>query len=645
MPKGIAKNTAEYSLKEFRTLFPYIYRYRYRYALGLFFNFMVDASQMIMPQFIRRAVDIISYGAFELKQVLVPALSMVALMAVVSLGRFLWRYFIHGSSRRIEAELRENLFSHLISLSYDFYQKSKIGDLMARAINDLNSVRESIGMGFIALMDGIFMTVTIVIIIFIQDAQTAYWAIIPLPLITILILIFGRLIGKLFRRTHDAYSNLSDAVQETFAGAGVIKSFVKEWWFTKKFSDANDHYRDANMSLVRLFGIFFPFISFLSGITVLIVLLIGGIRVTRGEMSPGTMVALFRYLQMLIWPLMGAGFVVNMIQRGAVSLGRINEIMRIKPLIRSPEKPGESDRAPEVPLIELRNLTFEFIPGKAALEDINLSIKGGSVIGILGRTGSGKSTLIKAITRMVDTPGGTVFIKGLESAYWDLKELRKLFAVTPQDSYLFSDSIKNNIAYSLDIEDGNKNWSFTEGKLKNINELCDTPCPLWLKSEDILARAAAMAALEKDFPVFKDGWNTLIGERGLTLSGGQKQRTALARSIAACLSEGREVLILDDSLSAVDSETEKNILDGLFKFLRGNMRHPLTVIIVSHRVSALNRSDEVIVMEKGRIMEQGRPAELIALGGYYARTAKLQSLDAPAEHGPFETGNMERDNG
>ena len=620
MSKDISKNTAEYSLKEFRSLFPYIYRYRYRYALGLFFNFMVDASQMIMPQFIRQAVDIISSGAFEFRQVLVPALSMAALMAVVSLGRFLWRYFIHGSSRRIETELRENLFSHLISLSYDFYQKNKIGDLMARAINDLNSVRESIGMGFIALMDGIFMTVTIVIIVFIQDAGTASWAILPLPLITILILIFGRLIGKRFRRAHEAYSSLSDAVQETFAGAGVIKSFVKEWWFTKKFSDANDNYRDANMSLVRLFGVFFPFITFLSGITVLIVLLAGGIRVTQGEMTPGSMVALFRYMQMLIWPLMGAGFVVNMIQRGAVSLGRINEIMRIKPLIQSPEKPGEPDRSQEAPLIELKNLSFEFIPGKAVLEDISLSIQRGSVIGILGRTGSGKSTLIKAITRMVDTPPGAVFIKGLESASWDLTDLRKIFALTPQDSYLFSDSIKNNIAYSIDIIN-NKTF---HGDTEAYNE--------------ILIQSAAMAALEKDFLVFKDSWNTLIGERGLTLSGGQKQRTALARSIAACLAEGREVLILDDSLSAVDAETEKNILDGLFMFLRGNIRHPLTVILVSHRVSTLNRSDEVIVMEKGKILEQGKPAELISMGGFYARTAKLQSLNAPAEHNLFEPG-------
>jgi ATP-binding cassette subfamily B protein len=596
---------ASSSLKEFRSLFPYLRRYRLRYILGFFFLISVDAAQVVIPQFIRKAVDIIgnfgTYGsevsaAFPLRQVLFPAVCMVGMMLIVSLGRFLWRYFIHGSSRRIEAELREKLFKHLLTLSYDFYQKQKIGDLMARATNDLNAVRESIGMGLVALVDGTVMAAAILIIIFIQDTRTAAWAVLPLPLITILILLFGKAIGKRFRRAHETYSALSDAVQETFAGIRVVKSFVKEWWFIKKFADTNDDYRDANMGLVRLFGIFFPFITFLSELTVLIVLLIGGIRVTEGNMSPGGLVALFRYLQMLIWPLMGAGFVVNMIQRGAVSLGRVNEIMAAVPSIRSPQVPANVPSGEEnLPLVEVKNLSFEFSEGKRVLEDINLTIKKGGVTGILGRTGSGKSTLIKIITRMIDPPPGTVLIKGVESAVWDLEELRKLFGVTPQDSYLFSDSIKNNISYGLEDENG-----------------------------DTLARAASLAALEKDFSTFQNGWETIIGERGLTLSGGQKQRTAIARSIAA----DRELLILDDSLSAVDVETEKAILDALFELGREKKRMGLSwnMIIISHRVSALSRSDEIIVLDKGRIIERGSAAELAAKEGFYARTAALQSL-------------------
>jgi len=599
MPSGDSNSSKKTSIREFRSLFPYFRKYSLSYVVGFFFLIVVDAAQVIIPQFIGQAVDIASSGVFEIKKVIIPCAIMVGLMGVVSLGRFLWRYFIHGSSRRIETELRKKLFDHLLSLSYDYYQKNKIGDLMARATNDLDAVRESIGMGLVALVDGTVMAAAILIIIFIQDTRTASFAVIPLPLITILILLFSEVVGKRFRRAQETYSALSDAVQETFSGIRVVKSFVKEWWFIKKFADTNDDYRDANMELVKLFGIFFPFISFLSGLTVLIVLLVGGIRVTEGVMSPGSLVALFRYLNMLIWPLMGAGFVVNMIQRGAVSLGRVNEVLKAEPLIRSPLEAasGASLSAPEAPLIELRNLSFGFSEETLALEGINLSIREGSVIGILGRTGSGKSTLIKAITRMVAVPPGTVFIKGVEASAWDLTDLRKIYGVTPQDSYLFSDSIKNNIGYALEIEGGN---------------------------DESLARAASLAALDSDFLTFQDGWNTPIGERGLTLSGGQKQRTAIARSVAA----DREILILDDSLSAVDAETEKKILDALFELGREKRRSglPWTMIIVSHRVSALSRADKVVVLEKGRIIEKGSPAELASSGGFYARTAALQSL-------------------
>jgi len=600
MASGDNKSSNKTPIAEFRSLFPYFRKYSLNYAVGFLFLIIVDAAQVILPQFIRQAVDIASSGTFEIKEVIIPCIVMICLMGIVSLGRFFWRYFIHGASRRIETELRENLFEHLLSLSYDFYQKNKIGDLMARATNDLNAVRESIGMGLVALVDGTVMAAAILIIIFIQDTRTAAFAVLPLPLITILILCFGNLIGKRFQRAQETYSALSDAVQETFSGVRVVKSFVKEWWFIKKFADTNDEYRDANMELVKLFGIFFPLISFLSGLTVLIVLLVGGISVIEGSMSPGSLVALFRYLNMLIWPLMGAGFVVNMIQRGAVSLGRVNEVMKAMPLISSsPEAvSGAPLSAPGVPLIELRNLTFGFSE-TPVLENIDLSINEGTVTGILGRTGSGKSTLIKAITRMVAVPPGTVFIKGVESSAWDLTALRRIFGVMPQDSYLFSDSIKNNIGYALETEEGN---------------------------EEILTRAASIAALDSDFLAFQDGWNTLIGERGLTLSGGQKQRTAIARSVAA----DREILILDDSLSSVDAETERKILDALFDLGIEKRRSglPWTMIIVSHRVSALSRADEVVVLEKGRIIENGTPAELVSAGGFYARTAALQSLGA-----------------
>jgi ATP-binding cassette subfamily B protein len=475
---------------------------------------------------------------------------------------------------------------------------------MARSTNDLGAVRMAIGWGLVGIFDGIAMSIAIIIIIFVQDARTACFAVLPLPIITALILLFGKMVGKQFFRVQETYSKMSDTVQETFSGIRVIKSFVKERWFTGKFADANDDYRKANMDLVKFFGIFFPLIEFLSGLTTLILLLIGGSRVVQGLMSAGDLVALFSYLQMLIWPLMGAGFMVNMIQRGAVALSRINSVLDTKPSIASPEKPAVSAGGPLLPagdtplpaLIEIRGLSFSYPGGGNVLEDINLSVEEGSMIGILGRTGSGKSTLIKTMMRMVDPPPGTVLVKGTPVADWDLRILRSIFGVTPQDSYLFSDTIKNNIIYGL--------------KPAAEEEAA---------GEEMFAGALKLSAIDQDFKSFHQGWETLIGERGLTLSGGQKQRVAISRAVIGT----PEILVLDDSLSAVDAETEKRILKALFQERMGK-----TTIVISHRVSTLQNADKVIVLDKGKIAESGRPEELIKRGGFYAQTAELQQLDS-----------------
>jgi ATP-binding cassette subfamily B protein len=590
----------ESSLKEYKALFPYLSRYRWRYLGGLVFLVAVDAAQIIIPQLIRRAMDIITEGAFAIRSLVFIALWMIAVMAVISLGRFFWRYFIYGSSQRIEAEMREKLFDHLLSLSYDFYQKNKIGDLMARTIHDLGAVRMAIGMGLVALVDFVIMASAILIIIFIQDARSAFFAVLPLPVITVLILLFGNAVGSRFQRAQESYSRMSDTVQETFAGIRVVKSFVKEWWFIRKFADNNDDYRAANMELAKIEGFFFPLVSFLSGLTTVILFLVGGRRVIEGSMTPGGLVALFRYLQMLIWPLMGAGFMVNMIQRGAVGLHRVSEVLRTEPSIRSPEIPAAAPAMSAAPAIEIRDLSFAYPQSGEILKNINLSIPRGAWVGILGRTGSGKSTLIKSMTRMIDPPAGTVRVFGIDVREWDLKQLRGLFAVTPQDSYLFSDSIKNNIGYGL--EDPSET-AFTEMALK----------------EAALKEAADISALERDLEAFGSGWDTTIGERGLTLSGGQKQRTAISRAVIL----KREILILDDSLSAVDADTEKRILSRLLEERKGK-----TTIIISHRVSSLRHAGMVVVLEKGGIAESGSPGELAAAGGFYARTAALQQMEA-----------------
>ena len=583
------------SLNEYKTLIPYVSRFRIRYVFGIICLVIVDAAQIAIPQFIRRAVDLISSGNFQWQRIITLSLYMTGVMAVVAGGRFLWRFFINGSSRRIEARLREDLYRHLQKLSWDFYQKNKIGDLMARSISDLEAVRMSIGMGVVALFDFVFMSTSILIIIFVQDARSALFSIIPLPLVSALILLFGNLVGKKFRVAREAYSKLSDNAQETFAGIRVVKSFVKEWWFIKKFADSNDDYRKANMELVRLFGFFFPFIQFLSGFTILIMFAIGGMRVINGLMTPGSLVSMFSYLNMLIWPLMGAGFMVNMIQRGAVSLGRINEIFNTQPSIKESESPSAAQPSGDVPALELSNLTFSYNDTNIVLDGITLKVNRGEWLGIMGRTGSGKTTLIKTFTRMIDPPPGSVRIFGVDARDWPLEELRKLFAVSPQDSYLFSDSIANNISYGYEGADTEKNGE--------------------------VDKAVVFASLDKDLAIFQHGKDTLVGERGLTLSGGQKQRAAIARAVIM----DSEFLILDDSLSAVDNETERKILEAL-----RNERKGRTTIIISHRVSSLKYADKTLVLDKGKMIEYGTPEQLTALGGFYSRMAAFQKLE-PAE--------------
>ncbi|MDR0785108.1 MAG: ABC transporter ATP-binding protein/permease [Treponema sp.] len=580
---------------DYSALFPYLRRYRLRYFWGFVFLIIVDAAQVLIPFFLQKSIDAVYYTSTTWKLLLPLVGGMVLLTTLISCGRFLWRYFIHGSARRIETEMRDAFFAHILTLSYDFFQKNKIGDLMARATNDMNTVRTAIGMGFVALFDGTVMAVSILIIIFVQDAKTAALAVLPLPLVTVLILLFGKLVGKRFQKAQETYSNISNIVQETFAGARVVKSFVKEWYFLRQFADTNDDYRKANMDLVKLYGVFFPLISFFSGLTSIILLVVGGVRVVNGLMTPGELAALFRYLQMLIWPLIGAGFMVNIIQRGAVSLSRINEVMSAKPLIASSE---EKAREPlkDAPSIQVKNLTFAYDSHdeKApVLKNVSFTLAQGEILGVLGKTGSGKTTLLKTLTRLVEPPPGTVLVNGLDVREWDLTELRNLFSVVPQDSYLFSDSIKSNVAYGVDGAD-----------------------------EDALKKAIEIASIDSDLANFADGWDTVIGEKGLTISGGQKQRVAIARALAKLAYTRSHILALDDSLSSVDAETEKRILTNLFENLRG-----MTVVIISHRVSTLSYADKVIVLERGAVAEYGPPDLLAAGNGFYAKINSLQQLE------------------
>ncbi|HTX72441.1 MAG TPA: ABC transporter ATP-binding protein [Rectinemataceae bacterium] len=576
-------------LSEYRTLLPRLRPYRFSYAAGMLFLVIVDAAQLVVPQILKRAVDLVSSGSFPMRSILGLALELLGVALCISAGRFFWRYFIHGSSRRIETELRDALFSKLMDLSSSFYQNSKIGDLMARATNDMNAIRQATGMGFVTFFDGVFMSTGILLVMFLSAARTALFTVIPLPLVTVLILLFGRMVGTRFKRMQEIYSRLSEIAQESLAGIRVLKAFVREEGTAEGFSRENDAYRDASLSLVKVFGFFFPFISFLSGLTTVILLLAGGHAVLENRMSAGEIVAMLAYLEMLIWPMMGAGFTINNVQRGAASLGRVNEILHSVPDIAS--LPG-ARRGRFTGDLEFRGLSYSY-PGasRPSLEGVTLLLPRGSTLGILGRVGSGKSTLLKLLPRLLDPPEGSVFLAGMELHTIELGSLRSAFGFVPQDSFLFSDTVANNIRFGAPE----------------------------LGEADFL-RLARVAAIDRDLSAFPAGWETLVGERGLTLSGGQKQRIAIARALAV----NPEILVLDDALSAVDAETEERILAGLLGERRGR-----TNIIVSHRVSTLRHADRIIVLDAGRISQSGSHEELLEdAAGFYAEIAHLQELEA-----------------
>ncbi len=578
-------------LKEYRSILPYLKKHKLNYIVGIFFLIVVDGAQVLIPRFVKQAVDIVASGHFTLSAIIEPALWMMGIATFISIGRFLWRYFIIGASRQIETEMRDRLFGHFMEMSAGFYQANKTGDLMAKATNDMGAVRQSVGMGFVSFVDGVFMSSMILIAMIAGNSSVALYTIIPLPLITVLMFFFGKLVGGQFKRVQEVFSKLSDIAQETFAGMRVVKSFVKERHFSGKFSTTNDLYRDASMDLVKTFGFFFPLIAFLAGLSTAILLLAGGGSVIRNTMSPGDIIAMISYLEMLIWPLMGAGFTVNIIQRGAASLKRINEVLDTKSEIKVADNALEAVPAGD---LEVKGLDFSY-PGasKPALVGLSFKVSDGSTLGILGRVGSGKSTLLKVLPRLLDPGEGKVFIGGKDISSYSLAFLRRAYGFVPQESFLFSASVKENILF---------------GKPELSGE----------RFEDI----ARIASLERDVRLFPKGWDTVVGERGLTLSGGQKQRIAIARALAL----DPAILVLDDALSAVDAETEEKILQNLLVERKGR-----TNIIVSHRVSTLRNADKILVLKDGVMIQLGSHEELLAdRNGFYAEIARLQELEASA---------------
>jgi ATP-binding cassette subfamily B multidrug efflux pump len=598
-------------LKEFRTLVPYVKERIPQYLAGLLFLLITNGGQLYLPQLLRRAIDTIATGSFSLSNIAPIAALMVGIAVVIAAGRFLWRYFLGAASRGIEAELRERLFVHLQSLSSTFYGKMKTGDLMARMTNDMRAVRQAAGFALVSFVDGFFMTIAIIAIMLSQNARLTLLSISPLPIITIGVIFFGKVIGEQFRRVQEGFSTLSDMTQESLTGIRVLKTFVQESAFGKRFLEKNLDYSNRNMVLVRTWGVLFPAVGFLAGITSLILILLGGRAVIEGTLSPGQFTAFLAYLQMLIWPMLGAGFTINMIQRAGASLARINKILDEEPDIRSPAEATESAEATAAagesaaqeataeaePAgaairgdIRIEDLTYTY-PGTetAVLKDINLEVPAGSILGILGKTGSGKSTLVQLLPRILDPPAGSIYLDGRDIRSYDLPGLRTSISMVPQETFLFSSSIRDNIAFGSHNED-----------------------------QQLVQQVAAISTIERDFNIFPDGAETVVGERGITLSGGQKQRVAISRALASDAS----IYIFDDSLSSVDTETEDAILTDLLPFLKGK-----TLILISHRISTLKTADRILVLEAGRIAQLGSHEQLLQEKGFYADIYRLQQLE------------------
>ncbi len=580
-------------LKEFKTLLPMVKKYKYFYIAGLLCLVIVDAGELYIPRLIKQVIDYIGTEGFSLPFVGKTVGTILAISLIVAFTRFGWRYFIHGASRRIESDLRYKLFTHLLTLSSGYFGKTKTGDLMARATNDMRAIRMASGMAIVAFIDATFLTVAILIIIFSEYPRLAAISVIPLPVITLLVLFTGKLIRNYFKAVQEGFSSLTENIQETLSGIRVIKSFAREEHFEKKFYKTNEEYKNRNMNLVRLWGFFFPLINFISGISIMLLFTFGGIAVIEKSITPGDFVALISYLTMLTWPVMGMGFTVNILQRGVASLTRINEILKQKAEIISPEVPLKINPSSD---ITIKNLSYSYMEpdnkGKSEkiLESIDLVIPRGSTLGILGRTGSGKSTLIRLLPRLLDPPAGTVFIGGKDIRNFDISELRSSIGFVPQDTFLFSSTIKENIKFGKpDAEDSE------------------------------IKRMAELSTISKDLGDFPDGWDTSVGERGITLSGGQKQRIAISRAMIM----DTPIIILDDAFSSVDTATEEKILK---KFL--SERKGKTSILVSHRVSTLFHADTIIVIDQGKIIQKGTHRELYGREGFYREIAILQEAEA-----------------
>ncbi|MGB6384601.1 MAG: ABC transporter ATP-binding protein [Terriglobales bacterium] len=602
--------------KKLRLLVPYLKSYRSGLFWGGVCVLLNNGIWILFPQVLRRAVNDLQTGVTRQK-LLTYALFIVALALSKGIFQFLTRWVLIGISRDIEFDLRNDLFAHLERLSHSYYQRNRTGDIMARATNDLNAVRMLLGPAIMYSANTLVFTAGALGFMLAISPKLTIYAFLPLPIASIVIQYFGRRIHERFERIQAMFSDISARAQENFSGARVIRAYVQEQAEIAAFESANQEYIRRSLGLVRLMGMLWPTLELMLGAAVVIVLWIGGRQVLLGKMNVGDFVAFNTYMIQLTWPVIALGWVINIFQRGTASLLRIEEIFAQQPEITDEVSVGtgvslvqsggnarlSTTLAPSIDIqgeIEFCNLNFAY-NGVSVLKDVNLRIPAGSSLAIVGPTGSGKTTLVNLIPRIYDVEPGAVLIDGRPIRKFPLDLLRRHIGFVPQETFLFSDTIRENIAFGLSKEVSK------EESQENAEVLLD----------DIKAAAEA-ANIAQDIESFPEGYNTTVGERGITLSGGQKQRTAIARALLRSPS----ILILDDALSSVDTNTEDKILNHLREIMRGR-----TTIFISHRVSTVRNADSIAVLHQGRIVELGTHDQLIARNGYYTDLYNKQLLE------------------
>jgi len=575
-------------LQRLSPLFPYLRRYWRSYVWGGLSLLVYNACKALIALVIGHSIDDMRLG-LSASKVEHYALLLLGIAAVSAVFLYLMRQILIGASREIEFDIRNDLFQRLESQQPSFFQRHRTGDIMARSTNDLNAVRQLLGPAIMyAANTVVFIAFALPFMIRISPKLTLF-AFLPLPFVSVLVQYFGARIHVRFERIQAMFSDISAMAEENFSGARLIRAFAQEEAQIAMFEEANREYIRRSLLLARLMAMLWPTLEFVLGVSLMITLLVGGHETAQHRITVGQFTTYFVYMVQLTWPMIAIGWVTNLVQRGAASVVRIHDLMTEKPEIDDATALPELVSAPIAGSIEFRNLSFTYVTGPEVLHDLTLEVPAGSSLAVTGPTGSGKSTLVALIPRLQDAEPGMVLIDGRPIREYPLETLRRAIGFVPQETYLFSETIRGNVAFGVDQA-----------------------------TDEQVLDAAKTAHIATEIQEFPRGFQTIVGERGMTLSGGQKQRTAIARAL---LRDPR-ILILDDALASVDTHTEDKILTGLREAMRGR-----TTILIAHRVSTARNADRIAVLVDGRIAEMGTHEELLERGGYYAELAEKQSLE------------------